>query len=209
MAGLDDDYDAELADRGDDRPGVDEAEGDDYAALGLDDDFDDDDDDDYPDDAGDDEIDLVVALYREDGTAVAQSLDPELANDVDGLIDALRRMPGDAGAVGMVSIEQDVFVITRVRGRVVQLMLSDSIAGQDWPIARDALDYLGEDVPDDDDEDSEPAGDLDLFVDAGLPEMEMEAICEESDDTVEALEEIAEKIGFGPALSKIVAARDL
>lgn len=206
MAGLDDDYDAELADRGDDRPGVDEAEGDDYSALGLDDDLDDDDD--YPDDAGEDEIDLVVALYREDGTPVVQSLDLDLANDLDGLIDALRRMPGDAGAVGMVSIEQDVFVITRVRGRVVQLMLSDSIAGQDWPIARDAVDYLGLDVPEDE-EDSEPVGDLDLFADAGLPEMEMEAICEESDDAVEALEEVAEKIGFGTGLSRIVATLDL
>lgn len=210
MAGLDDDYDADLADRGDDRPGVDEAEGDDYSALGLDDDFDDDDDDDedYPDDAGEDEIDLVVALYREDGTPVVQALELELANDLDGLLDALRRLPGDAGAVGMVSIEQDMFVIARVRGRVVQLMLSDSIAGQDWPIARDVLDYLGLDVPEDE-EDSEPVGDLDLFADAGLPEMEMEAICDESDDTLEALEEIAEKIGFGTGLSKIIAALDL
>ena len=210
MAGLDDDYDADLADRGDDRPGVDEAEGDDFSALGLDDDFDDDDDDDedYPDDAGEDEIDLVVALYREDGTPVVQALELELANDLDGLLDALRRLPGDAGAVGMVSIEQDMFVIARVRGRVVQLMLSDSIAGQDWPIARDVLDYLGLDVPEDE-EDSEPVGDLDLFADAGLPEMEMEAICDESDDTLEALEEIAEKIGFGTGLSKIIAALDL
>ena len=210
MAGLDDDYDADLADRGDDRPGVDEAEGDDYSALGLDDDFDDDDDDDedYPDDAGEDEIDLVVALYREDGTPVVQALEFELANDLDGLLDALRRLPGDAGAVGMVSIEQDMFVIARVRGRVVQLMLSDSIAGQDWPIARDVLDYLGLDVPEDE-EDSEPVGDLDLFADAGLPEMEMEAICDESDDTLEALEEIAEKIGFGTGRSKIIAALDL
>ena len=194
------------ADRGDDRPGVDEAEGDDYSALGLDDDFDDDED--YPDDAGEDEIDLVVALYREDGTPVVQALELELANDLDGLLDALRRLPGDAGAVGMVSIEQDMFVIARVRGRVVQLMLSDSIAGQDWPIARDVLDYLGLDVPEDE-EDSEPVGDLDLFADAGLPEMEMEAICDESDDTLEALGEIAEKIGFGTGLSKIIAALDL
>ena len=124
MAGDDEDFDADLADRGDDRPGVDEANDDDFSALGLDDDLDDDDDD-YPDDAGEDEIDLVVALYREDGTPVVQSLELDLANDLDALIEALRRMPGDAGTVGMVSIDQDVFVIVRVRGRVVQLMLSD------------------------------------------------------------------------------------
>jgi hypothetical protein len=115
MAGDDEDFDADLADRGDDRPGVDEANDDDFSALGLDDDLDDDDDD-YPDDAGEDEIDLVVALYREDGTPVVQSLELDLANDLDALIEALRRMPGDAGAVGMVSIDQDVFVIVRVRG---------------------------------------------------------------------------------------------
>jgi putative tRNA adenosine deaminase-associated protein len=64
------------------------------------------------------------------------------------------------------------------------------------------------DAPDEED-DSEPVGDLDLFADVGLPEMEMEAICEESDDSLEALEEIGEKLGFGKALSKIVAALDL
>ena len=207
MAGDDDDYDADLADRGDDRPGVDEAEDDDFSALGLDDDADDDDED-YPDDANEDEIDVVVALYREDGTPIVQSMELELANDLDALIEALRRIPGDAGAVGMVSIDQDVFVIVRVRGRVVQLMLSDSIAAQDWPIARDAVDYLGVDAPEDED-DSEPVGDLDLFADVGLPELEMEAICEEADDSLEALEEIGEKVGFGTALSKIVAALDL
>lgn len=206
MAGLDDEYDAELADRGDDRPGVDEAEADDFTALGIGGDFEDDDD--YPDDAVEDEIDLAVALYHEDGTPVVQSVDLDLANDLDGLIDALRRMPGDAGAIGMVSIDQDFFVITRVRGRVVQLLLSDSLASQDWPIARDVMDYLGAELPEEEDE-NEPVGDFDLFADAGLPEMEMEAICEESDDAVEALEEIAERVGFGKALSKVVAALGL
>ena len=45
MAGRDDDFDADLADSGDDRPGMDEVQGDDYSALGLDpdDSFDDDD----------------------------------------------------------------------------------------------------------------------------------------------------------------------
>ena len=35
MAGRDEEFDAELADRGDDRPGIDEADENDYSALDL------------------------------------------------------------------------------------------------------------------------------------------------------------------------------
>ena len=111
------------------------------------DDLDDDDDDDY-DDATPDDIDFAVALYREDGVAVATELTPQMANDLDELIDQLRRLPGDAGALGVVSIAGEFFVLCRVRGRNTQVLLNDSIAANDWPIARDVVDYLGVEVPD-------------------------------------------------------------
>ncbi|MCB0891880.1 MAG: tRNA adenosine deaminase, partial [Propionibacteriaceae bacterium] len=72
---------------GDDRPGLDDLEP--AVELVLDDDADDDEDD-YPDDATEDDIDLVVALYREDGQPVAVPLGIELANDLDELIAQLR-----------------------------------------------------------------------------------------------------------------------
>lgn len=220
MAGRDEEFDAELADRGDDRPGIDEADENDYSALDLldpevddanesdDDDTDEDgdtdeDDDDYPEDATEDDIDLVAALYREDGQPAATALDLELANDLDGLIEALRRVPGDAGAVGVVSIDSDFFVIVRVRGPKVELFLSDVSAALDWPIARDAADFLGVDLPDDDD-DSEPVGDFDLFADAGLSEMELEAITTDGDaDPLESLEAIVDKLGFAGVYDKV------
>lgn len=214
MAGRDEEFDAELADRGDDRPGIDEADENDYSALDLldpevddanesDDDDTDEDDDDYPEDATEDDIDLVAALYREDGQPAATALDLELANDLDGLIDALRRVPGDAGAVGVVSIDSDFFVIVRVRGPKVELFLSDVSAALDWPIARDAADFLGVDLPDDDD-DSEPVGDFDLFADAGLSEMELEAITTDDDaDPLESLEAIVDKLGFAGVYDKV------
>ena len=214
MAGRDEEFDAELADRGDDRPGIDEADENDYSALDLldpevddanesDDDDTDEDDDDYPEDATEDDIDLVAALYREDGQPAATALDLELANDLDGLIEALRRVPGDAGAVGVVSIDSDFFVIVRVRGPKVELFLSDVSAALDWPIARDAADFLGVDLPDDDD-DSEPVGDFDLFADAGLSEMELEAITTDDDaDPLESLEAIVDKLGFAGVYDKV------
>ena len=58
-----------------------------------------DDDDDEPEDATEEEIDFVLAAYREDGQPLVQELAKDLANDLDELIVQLRRLPGDAGAI--------------------------------------------------------------------------------------------------------------
>ncbi|WP_232548785.1 tRNA adenosine deaminase-associated protein [Propioniciclava soli] len=217
MPDRDDEYDAELAERGDDRAGLDDVDLDPLtdAADDLDEDDDDDDvddedeDDDYPDDATEDEIDLVVALYREEGVPSALALPVELANDLDGLIEELRRVPGDAGAVGVVAIENEFFVFVRVRGKVVQVLLSDSFAAHDWPIARDVVDFLALDLPEDED-DSEPIGDLDLFADVGVSELEVEALCEDLDsEPLEVVEAIAEKLGYAQPYDRVAAEFDL
>ena len=155
---------------------------DDYDDL---DDLDDDDDDDYDDETPDD-IDFAVALYREDGVAVATELTPQMANDLDELIDQLRRLPGDAGALGVVSIAGEFFVLCRVRGRNTQVLLNDSIAANDWPIARDVVDYLGVEVPDPDG-DSEPLGDFDMLVDQGVSEFDLEQIAGDLDEDSDQL----------------------
>jgi len=153
-----------------------------------DDAFDDSDttDDDY-DDATDDEIDFVVALYREDGEPQVSEMALALANDLDELIVQLRRLPADAGACAFVSISGEFFVVVRVRGKNVQVLLNDSVAAGDWPIARDVVDMLGLDVPEEDD-DSEIVGDLDILADQGVSDFDMEAIAgdyeEDSGDLV-------------------------
>ena len=200
MSGLSEEFEFELPNRGDDRPGLDD----------LDDpvgDFDSDEDDldDFPEDANEEDIDLVVALYREDGQPVVTPLDLDLANDLDGLITQLRRIPGDGGALGFVSIAAEFFVIVRVRGKHVQVFLSDVVAAGDWPIARDAVDFLGVDVPDEEDE-AAPVGDLEILSDAGLRDFELESIASEYDeDSTTLLERIAKKIKFGPQFAKAVA----
>jgi len=198
-----DEFEFELPNRGDDRPGIDEV--DDLVEVGTDDDSDDDDD--YPEDATEDDIDLVIACYREDGQPVAMPLDLDLANDLDGLIEQLRRIPGDAGAVGMVSVANEVFVLVRVRGKRVQVFCSDALAADDWPIARDAADFLEVDLPDDgDDDDSYPIGDADILADAGLPDFELEAMAEDLDeDSTNILELIAAKLGFKTEFAKALA----
>ena len=175
----------------------------------FDDDVDDDDDFDEADleDAADDEIDFVLAAYREDGQPYVQSLGKDLANDLDELIVQLRRLPGDAGALGFVSLVEEVFVITRVRGQHVQVLLSDAAAASDWPIARDVVDYLGEEPLEDDEEEGEPIGDLGILADLGLSDFDMGAIIDNLDlSSVDMLIEIADKIKLNPQFRKAVEA---
>ncbi len=207
VSGTTGDFDMELPNLGDDRPGLEELDDD----LDIDevDDQGDDDYDDYPEDATDDDIDLVLALYREDGQPVVLPLEAELANDLDGLITQLRRVPGDGGALGMVSLATEVFVLVRVRGKHVQALLSDVGAAEDWPIARDVVDYLGVELPEDDDDDAYPVGDLDMLADSGLHDFELEAIASNyDDDSVALLEQIAERVKFGREFTRAVAALD-
>jgi len=163
--------------------------------VAADDDSDDEAYDDYDlEDAGEDDVDLVVAVYREDGKATAVPLDFDLANDLDELIRQLNRLPGDSGADGYVSIAGEFFVICRVRGRSVEVLLSDATAANDWPIARDVLDYLGEEIPDEEDEPA-PVGDLEMFAAKGLHSFELEAIATAYDeDSDELLMRIAQRL---------------
>ncbi len=167
---------------------------------------DDGDDEDEPEDAADDEIDFVLAAYREDGQPYVQELAKDLANDLDELIVQLRRLPGDAGSIGFVSLVEEVFVIARVRGPHVQVLLSDGTAANEWPIARDVADYLGEEIPDEEDE-SEPMGDLGLLADLGLSDFDLGAIIDDLDmGSDEMLVAIAERIKINPQFQKVAEA---
>jgi len=172
------------------------------------DDVEDDEDDDEDDleDASDDEIDFVIAAYREDGQAIAQGLNPDLANDLEELVDQLRRLPGDAGAIGFVSLVEEVFVICRVRGRHVQVLLSDGGAAGEWPIARDVADYLGVDIPEDED-DADPMGDLGLLADLGVGEFDLETILDNDDlGSDQMLIEVAERLKIGDEFRRVAEA---
>jgi putative tRNA adenosine deaminase-associated protein len=165
-----------------------------------------DDDDDEPEDATDDEIDFVLAAYREDGEPRVQELTKDLANDLDELIVQLRRLPGDAGAIGFVSLVEEVFVIIRVRGQHVQVLLSDATAAAEWPIARDVADYLGEDIPEEEDE-PDPMGDLGILADLGLSDFDLGAIVDDLDmGSDEMLIAVADKIKLNPQFRKVAEA---
>ncbi|MDR0990263.1 MAG: tRNA adenosine deaminase [Propionibacteriaceae bacterium] len=180
----------------DERVGFDDV---DLVVTDLDDESDYDDvDDDYDDvddldDATDDDIDFVVALYREDGLPTIVPLDADLANDLDALIAQLQRLPGDAGATGLASINREVLVAVRARGpRHVQVMTSDIYYADVWPIVRDVADYFGVEPGEGETPEDGPFGDLSLFADQGLKEESLEALSLDDEDT--GSDEMAERI---------------
>ena len=76
-----------------------------------------------------DVVDFALAAYREEGEWQVQELAHDVIENVDHLANALRRFPGDHGAVGLVAYDEDVFLIARVAGPSVRLLLSD-VAGR-------------------------------------------------------------------------------
>lgn len=141
-------------------------------------------------------VDFAVSAYREEDLWQVIALPPRAASDLDTLLHALRQTPGDAGTLGMVSVDEDFFVLARVQGDTVRLLLSDITAATEWPLARAVVDYLELPVPDEDD-DVQPAGDMTILADLGLSAMDLAVLCDEDDlYPDEMLEDIASHVGF-------------
>jgi putative tRNA adenosine deaminase-associated protein len=149
-------------------------------------------------------VDFALVAYREEGVWQLQELGPEKAADLDGFATELRRYPGDSGSLGLVSIDEDFFLLVRVLGAQSRLLLSDVTAATDWPIARSVVDHLELPLPDDD-EDPEPAGDLGIVADLGMGAMDMGALLDDVElYPDEMLGDIASRLGFGPLFDEIV-----
>jgi putative tRNA adenosine deaminase-associated protein len=151
-----------------------------------------------------DGIDFAVAAYREEGAWTVVELVHDVLTDVDRLAHALRRFPGDGGALGLVAVDEDFFVLVRVTGPTVRILLSDITAASEWELARSAVEVLGLPEPEDEDEPA-PAGDLDLLGDLGMHAMDMAVLLDDVDlYPDEMLSDVARRLGFGPAFDEAV-----
>jgi putative tRNA adenosine deaminase-associated protein len=150
-----------------------------------------------------DDVDFAVAAYRDDGEWQLVELHPSVAEDLDNLTDALGRFPSDVGVLGMVSMNDDFFVLVRKVGTQVRMLLSDITAASEWPLAGGVADLV--DVPDADDDDPQPAGDLDIVSDLGMAALELGVLCDDDDlYPDEILGDVATRLGFGDAFERIV-----
>ena len=93
------------------------------------------------------EVDFALAAYREEGVWQVQELAPDVTEDVEHLASALRRFPGDHGAVGLVAYDEDFFLIVRVAGPTVRLLLSDITAADEWELARTVVEQARPALP--------------------------------------------------------------
>jgi len=148
--------------------------------------------------------DFAVVVYREDDVWEVDVLPPALTGNLDGLIHAVRQQPSRGGAIALTAVGDDFFVALRVIGSQVSVFLSDVTASVDWPLARQVLDYLDIPVPEDEDLDQVlPVGDMSIFADLGLDEMDLGALSGNLDlFPDEVLASIARRLGFGPALER-------
>jgi putative tRNA adenosine deaminase-associated protein len=149
-------------------------------------------------------VDFAVVVFREEGQWQVGPLPHRAAEDLAALLHAVRQQPSEGPTLAVCSYGDDFFLVVRPDGDDVRLMISDVTAAGDWPVAREALDLVGEVEPDDD-ETVAPAGDLELFADLGMSSMELVAICSDLElYPDEMLGQIAARIGFGPQFETVV-----
>ncbi len=150
----------------------------------------------------------AVLVYRQDGQWQLGVLPDALTDDLGALIAAVRQQPGENGAFALVDVADEFFVVVRVQLGKVRVLLSDVTAAVAWDLAVQVLEHLDLDVPGDDDlEDVWPVGDLGVFDDLGLDEMEMGAILSDLDAYAdEMLSALARRLGFSEPFERVVDA---
>ena len=148
--------------------------------------------------------DFAVIVYREEDTWEAELLPVALTEDLNGLIHALKQQPSVGGTIGLAAVGDDFFVALRVIGTQVSVFLSDVTAAVDWTLARQVLEYLGIPLPEGEELDQVlPAGDLSIFADLGVDEMELGALSGDLDlFPDEVLASLAVRLSFGQAMER-------
>ncbi len=150
-------------------------------------------------------IDFAVAANRDEGEWTVSALPVGAATELDVLLRTLAQLPSEVGTIGMVSVDEDYFLLARVSGTHVRLLLSDVGAATESPLARAVVARLELPPPDDDDDQMQPAGDLTILADLGLPAMELGAMCDDNElYPDELLADIASRLGFGAAFDELI-----
>jgi putative tRNA adenosine deaminase-associated protein len=156
----------------------------------------------------DSEDSVAVVVYREDGAWQSGVLPEAVSDDLDGLVAVARQQPGENGAIALVNVADEFFVAVRVRRDEVRMLLSDVTAAVAWDLARQVVARLGIAAPGEDDlEDVWPAGDMSIFADLGLDEMELGAVLADVDAYAdEMLLAVASRLGFAEVYDRALEA---
>ena len=137
------------------------------------------------------------------GDRLARAVD-----SVDSLSHALRQLRGDDGAVGMVAVDEDFFVLVRVGGmRRTRVLLSDVTAAEEWQLAQSVLDSLGLPPPEDDDVERGRPATSTCSTTSASHAIDLGALLDDVElYPDEMLSEIARRLGFGELFDDAVGA---
>jgi len=148
------------------------------------------------------EVDIAVEAWHEDGRWTLANL-PD-AQDLPAIIDRLKSQQTNGGAVALIAIDEEFFILIRVLGTHIYMFLSDISCALDYEVAEEFLEIADLDQPNDDDEPL-PAGHKDIFADLGMPHMELLALCDDGElFPDEQLEAIAKRLGFGNEFAELL-----
>jgi putative tRNA adenosine deaminase-associated protein len=147
-------------------------------------------------------VDFGCIAWHEDGRWDASLLNS--TRNIGLIIDALKSQQTNGGAIALIAIEDEFVIIARVLGDQMRMMISDITYALDYEVAAELVEVLDLEYPQEEDE-SQPGGDIDLLSDLGVGEMELLAIL---DDTElypdEQLEAIANRLGFGEQFNQVI-----
>jgi putative tRNA adenosine deaminase-associated protein len=147
-------------------------------------------------------VDFGCIAWHEDGRWDSSLLNS--TRDIGLIIDALKSQQTNGGAIALIAIEDEFVIIARVLGDQMRMMISDITYALDYEVAAELVEVLDLEYPQEEDE-SQPGGDIDLLSDLGVGEMELLAIL---DDTElypdEQLEAIANRLGFGEQFNQVI-----
>lgn len=149
---------------------------------------------------------FAVRAARADGRWTVELLADDAGTELPVLEGALAgEWPGPF--VFVVDTRLYFVALTHGPGGMVRAMISDG-ALPEFLLAAEAMERYGiEGVEvDADDESEHPAGDLDLFADAGLPRAELEQILTADLWADEMVDAVAERLGFAAELAAAVSA---
>lgn len=148
------------------------------------------------------ELDIAVAAWHEDGLwTLAVLPDP---TDIAQIITSLKSQQTNGGAIALISIDEEFFILIRVLGSHISLLLSDSTCALDYPVAEELLEIADLPMPEDD-EDANPIGNMEILADLGMSGMEIYALCDDSElFPDEQLEAIANRLGFGDQFAELL-----
>ena len=148
------------------------------------------------------EVDIAIEAWHEDGRWTLANL-PD-AQDLPAIINRLKSQQTNGGAVALISIDEEFFILIRVLGAHISLFLSDATAALDYEVAEELLEIADIPIPEDDDE-SNPIGNLEILADLGMNGMEISALCDDGElFPDEQLEAIANRLGFGDQFAELL-----